>query len=118
MRSRRVVAYMAALFNRVNGKERPSRVDFVQHQSQRVDIRSLGDSNSGKLLRRHVRRRAGDFADGPFAAGDRQAEIQDSDLPPAVDHYVRRLEVAMQDAALMSGREPCAKLACHIERLL
>ena len=50
--------------------------------------------------------------------GQRQAEIHDSDAPAAVDHDVRWLEIAMQYAAVMSGRQPGAELPGDIKCLL
>jgi hypothetical protein len=69
-----------------------------------------------ELLGRHVGRRArahvGDFAHR------RQAEVHDADLARAVEHDIRRLQIAMEHAALMRGREARADLTRDFDRLV
>ena len=53
------------------------------------------------------------------AAGDgREAEVGDADVTVAVDHHVRRLQVAVQHAALVRGGDPGADLPRDLDRLV
>jgi hypothetical protein len=57
----------------------------------------------------------------PQAAGagrDCEPEIRDAHAPATVEHYIGRLEVAMEDAAVVGGGKACADLPCDVERLV
>ena len=69
-----------------------------------------------QLLRRHVRRRAD--ARGILALDRRDPEIHDADFAGAVQHDVRRLEVAVDDASLVRGGERGAELPGHLDRAI
>src|SRR6202007_1065984 len=80
--------------------------DLVEDKPEGVDVALGRDFPASKLLRRHVggRSRAGTFA---FEAGGkaRQAEIRDADFSCTVEHHIGGLQVAVNDAALVSGGE-------------
>ena len=94
----------------------PAREELVEHQAERVDVAPHRDLAARELLGRHVGRRAG--ADVLHVAHGRQAEVHDADLAGAVEHDVGRLQVAMQDAALVRRREARAELPRDLERLV
>ena len=74
-------------------------------------------SRAGELLGRHVGRRAG--ADVVDAAGDgREAEVGDADAALAVEHDVRRLQIAVQHAAFVRGGQAGADLARNLDGLV
>ena len=52
----------------------------------------------------------------PASTGE--AEIGEQHLAARVEHDVGRLQIAMQDALLVRGREPGAQLAGDLERLV
>ena len=86
---------------------------FVEHDAQRVDVRSAIECNPLHLLRRHVMRRADHlprFGQRGVLDGLGQTEIGDQDLPPPVDENVLRLEIAMDDALIMRRLQPLADL--------
>jgi hypothetical protein len=88
---------------RLNRKQPASCVELVEHETKRIHIGLLSDSLAGRLFRRHVCGRAGNLADRPLAAAQRQAEIHDPDPPAAIHHDVRRLEITMQYTTVMRG---------------
>ena len=87
--------------------------DLVEHEAERVDIAPRRDLVAGELLGRHVGRRAG--ADR-FARRAREPEVGDADLARAVEHHVGRLEIAVDDVALVRRGEAGADLARDLER--
>ena len=98
----------------VGGVERAAAgEDLVEHQAERVDVAARRDLAAGELLGRHVGRRAGAQH---FAGGAGEAEVGDPDLAAAVEHDVRRLEIAMDDAAIVRGGEPGADLPRELDR--
>jgi hypothetical protein len=93
--------------------------DLVEDQTEGVEIRSLGDLSSFDLLGRHVRRRPGDLVaifeiDGEGG----EAEVGDPRFPPAVDHDVGGLQVAMHDAEPVRSGQPGADVARDVERFV
>jgi hypothetical protein len=52
------------------------------------------------------------------ASRRREAEVRDAHPSAAVEHHVGRLEVAVQDAAVVSGGEARTNLARDVERLV
>lgn len=72
---------------------------------------------AGDLFRRHIGGRA---CAQRFTGDAGKSEIRDPDLARTLDHDVRRLEVAMDDAALVCCSESCANLPrtldCPIRR--
>ncbi|MFN8094860.1 MAG: hypothetical protein U0599_22040 [Vicinamibacteria bacterium] len=90
-----------------------------EEEAQRVDLALPREGPTRELLRRHVGRRPRRVARPPqirLEAG--QAEVRDPGAPPAVEHHVRRLEVAVQDAGLVGGGEPRADLPRDLEGLV
>ncbi len=94
-----------------------AREHLEQDQAERVDVALDRRRAAGELLGRHVLRRAG-ARRRDVARRDGEAEVGDADVAVAVDHHVRRLEVAMQDAALVRGRDAGAELARDVDGLV
>ena len=90
--------------------------DLEQHEAEGVDVAPDARGLAGELLRRHVLRRTGSH--GGVVCGAREAEIGDPDVPVAVDHHVGRLQIAVQDAAIVSGGNPRAELPREVDRLV
>ena len=88
--------------------------DLVEHQPERVDVALGRDLSAFELLGRHVGRRAD--ADVADVANRRETEVHDADLARRVQHDVRRLEIAVDDAALVGGGETRGKLPRQLER--
>jgi len=96
-----------------------AREQLVEHEAERIDVAARGDLDSLELLGRHVVRRAGaDLGAGDIRGQRGEAEIRDAHLPRAVDHDVRRLEVAVQDPLGVRGGEAGTDLSRDLDRLL
>ena len=97
-----------------------------QRDAERELVARRANARTGPLLGRHVRRRAehraGHRARGRARhgtgdreridvalGGARQAEIGDHDLARVAAQYVRRLEVAVDEARVVRGGEPAAR---------
>jgi hypothetical protein len=93
--------------------------DFVEHEAERVDVAARRQLPSLELLRRHVfgrafeRRAAAELFQQPG-----EPEVRDADVPVLVNHHVRGLEVAVDDARLVRRREPRAQLPRNLDRLV
>ncbi len=70
-----------------------------------------------ELLRRHVLRRARRRVT-LVGAGRGDAEVGDANVAVAVDHHVRRLEIAVKDAALVGRGDARAQLTRKLESLV
>ena len=93
--------------------------DFIQHQAERVNIALDGDLFTGQLLRRHVGRSAvADFGTFDFSGQPGESEIGEEHLAAAIQHDVRGLQVAVEDALLVRGGEPGAEFARDFEGLI
>ncbi len=109
-----------------------AREQLVDHRAEREEIRPIVHRASGRLLGRHVGERAEDRAGGrhrfsangaaprDLAAGLelREPEVHDLGRPVGADHDVAGLEVAVDDAARVRGREPLRDLCGQVERLI
>ena len=74
---------------------------------------------SRQLLRCHVRGRPAHLRRLRFVCrGNRQTEIGNPYAPAAVDHHIRRLEVAVEHASFVRGGETRHQLLCDVKRLL
>ena len=86
--------------------------ELVEDQPERVDIGPLRQRRPGRpLLRRHVARRAGRHVQSGVGPQNRDAEVGDAHAAGFVDQDVGRLEIAVQHALRMRGREAAAQLA-------
>jgi hypothetical protein len=85
---------------------------FVGHGAEGKDVAAMIDRPSEHLLGGHVVERADQRAVARHArALDAcDAEVEDADAVAAVDHQVRRLDVAVDDAAAVGVVEPGADL--------
>ena len=101
----------------VNGCE-PASISYIT-TPERVDVGPLAQGGPGhELLGRHVAGRADQRVIARLVARNRNPEIGDPDLPFVVDEHVGGLEIAVQDAARMRGREPGAQLTGDVDDLL
>ena len=91
----------------------PAGEHLVEHEAERVQVAARRDFLPRELFRRHVRGRS---RTQEFARRAREAEIGDADPAGAVEHDVRRLEVAVDDAAVVRGGEARADLARQLDR--
>jgi hypothetical protein len=99
---------------------------FVQHRTEREDVGAMIRRQPPDLLRRHVadraehdarlsrRRRCGELREtverGLALDQFREAEIENLDVAVARDEHVLRLRVAMDDAAIVRGRQAACDL--------
>jgi hypothetical protein len=90
--------------------------ELVHHEAERVDVALDRRWLTRELLRSHVSRRAGARADFSYQTGE--PEVGDAQLAPAVEHQIRRLQIAVEDSAIVRGREPGTELPREIERLV
>ena len=119
-RRRRLLLVLAAhLGERRRVEGALARRDLVEDEAERVEVAPHGRRLARELLGRHVRRRARDLSDVRGLLGrDGEAEVRDPHPPAAVEHDVRRLEVAVEDALLVRGVEARAELPRDVDRLV
>ena len=96
-----------------------TREDLVENQPQRIQVALDARGAAGELLGRHVGRSPGDLR-GMTPVGGRpgEAEIGDPDLAAPVEHDVGRLQIPVQDAPLVRGRQPPAELLGDLDALV
>jgi hypothetical protein len=90
----------------------PAGEHLIEHDTERPDIRTCIDIIAAKTFGAHVRQRADDGA-GPRQSVSRQlgdAEVEDLDDALGRQHHVGRLDVTMNDAALVCMRESLGDL--------
>ena len=101
-------------FGDVPGLERASAGEhLVEHEAERIDVALGRDLAARDLLGRHVRRRA---RTQRLAGDAREAEVGDPHLAGVVEHDVRRLQIAMDDAAFVRRGQAGADLARDFDR--
>jgi hypothetical protein len=106
------------LGERLGAERLLSRQDLVEHQTERVDVAAHARAFTCKLLGRHICRSTGHIARLLlFFRRNRETEVRDPDVAAPIEHDVRRLEIAMQHAALVRGRQSRDELPRHVERL-
>ncbi len=89
-----------------------------EQQADGIQIGLRGKPAAGELLRRHVRGRARDLTGAVVVGETRQAEIGDANLPPAIEHHVGRLQIAMKDAAIVRRGKAGAYLSNDLHGLV
>ena len=94
-----------------------AREHLVEHEAEREQVALHRHRPARQLLGRHVGRRAGPRV-RPVVGRPRDAEIGEAHVPLAVDHHVRRLEVAVQHATFVRRRQAGAQLPRHLDRLV
>ena len=109
-------------------ERREARKHFKQHDPQAEDVGSVVRSQSTRLFRRHVRsgpqHRCGRHAvdgDRRVAGGSRidnlgQAKVENLDASVSRDEQIVRLDVAMDDPALVSGGQAVRDLDAVVDR--
>ncbi len=103
----------------VDGERAFAREHFVQDETERVDIGPRGDFAPRQLFRRHVAWRPRDLGCAAATFSEiREAKVHEVRPAPPVDQHVRGFQVAVQDLALVCGRETGAELAGELERLV
>jgi hypothetical protein len=71
------------------------------------------------LLGRHVGGRAAPHVPLADVFGEPgEAEVGQAQLPARIEHHVRGLEIAVQDAFLVGGGQACAQLARNLQPLV
>ena len=119
-RRRRLLLVLAAHLGERGRVERAlAGRDLVEDEAERVEIAPHGRRLARELLGRHVRRRARDLAQrsGLFG-GHREPEVRDPHAPAPVEHDVRGLEVAVEDALLVRRVQARAELARDLDGLV
>ena len=90
---------------------------FVQHNAQGPDIGAIVDRLAGKLLWRHVGKRAHDFVRGGEALLMNEAgkpEVQNFYGAGVQQENVSRLDVSMDNPGHVSGMQPGCGLAADV----
>ena len=95
-----------------------ARKQFEEQQADGIQIGLRGKAPAGELFRRHVCGRARDLTGAVVVGEARQAEIGDANLPPAIEHHVGRLQVAMEDPAIVRRGKAGADLTNNLDRLV
>ena len=108
---------------------------FVDDAAEGPDVGAAIDALAPRLLRRHIRRRAQQYARARRGSAQRgrvlqflfgglafqrlrQAKVQEFDLALRCQLYVRGLQIAMNDAALMGVFKPVGNLLCKGQSFL
>ena len=91
---------------------------LIQHQPKRIQIALQRHLAPGKLLGRHVGRRPATHIAGDLFGKASQSKIHHVKRAVGVDHHVRWLQIAMQNALFMCRRHPRAQLTGHLQRLV
>ena len=91
--------------------------DLEQDQAERMNIGCGRRSGACELFRRHVLRRPRNLRAGIVRRrGD--SKIGDANVALAVEHHVRRLQIAVDDAAVVRRRDAGAQLPRDVERFV
>jgi hypothetical protein len=93
---------MSAAFGETHAPVRGSPSEQLEQQrSDGVHVGLCCQSAAGELFRRHVCRRAGNLPGLLLVCEARKAEIGNPHLAAAVEHHVGRLQVTMEDTAIV-----------------
>jgi hypothetical protein len=101
----------------VGGRERATTGQhLVNHHTQRPQVRTTIQRLAPRMLRAHVGDRAGGAARhrSRAIAHHRDSEVEDLHGPVWRDHDVRRVDIAMHDAAAMRRGEGCRDLPRNV----
>jgi hypothetical protein len=100
---------------RSRGERDPPRRHLEEHDAERVVVGALVDLAGDELLRGHVGDRPDDEAGVPEGSGvtrdgvarrqEREAEVEELQAAAGGDHHVGGLEIPMDHALLVGGRE-------------
>ena len=117
---RPLVAVLARELGEALALERPPAGDeLVDHEAERIDVAADAHLAPEQLLGRHVGGRPRPHVLARQRVGQPgQPEVGEPNLPPAVEHHVRGLQVAVQQALRVRGAQPLGDLARHVERLV
>ena len=97
---------------------RRARQQFEEQQAYGIQVGLRRKPSADDLLRRHIRGRARDLTRRVVVGETRQAEIGDANLSSAVEHHVGRLQVAMEDAAVVRRGKAGADLSNDLDGLV
>ncbi len=114
---------------RITGERQRTGHHLVQHHTETPDVAARIDVCAAGLLRRHVRRRPDDDS---FARERRlcrrfvrlmkcfrqlrDAEVEHLYVAVSTNHHVFRLHIAMHDAFLVRGGNPCRGLRSDVQQ--
>jgi hypothetical protein len=98
------------------GERQAAGEQLVEHDPDGVPVGGRGKGRAGRLLRGHVRGRAGHQVRGGLVEPVRaqlagEAEVEQDDPPGGSDQDVRRLHVAVQHPGGVQGGDPGRQLA-------
>ena len=97
----------------------PPGAHLEQDHPQPVEVAAHAGAAALDLLRRHVGRRSAARVSLLEIVGEvREAEVHDAHLPLTVDHHVGRLQITVQHAGRMRGREPRAQTPRDVDGLV
>ena len=96
----------------------PTRKQFIEYETQRIQIALHRRFAPGPLLWRHVGGRPCDFAGNSICGKACQPKVSDAHLPATIEHDIGRFQVTMQHALLMCGGEPEADLLGDLDALI
>jgi hypothetical protein len=92
--------------------------NFIEHEAKRIDVAAHRSAFACELLRRHIGRRARNVGFRRFLSlRHRQPKIGNTYASAPVDHYIGRLQIAMQHSLVVRRRQSRTQLFGHIERL-
>ena len=108
-RRRALIAQARHLFDGGSVERTLAGEYFVEYKAERVKIAFRRHFSACELFGRHVGGRAGARVGAfDFRGQAGETEIRDAHATAPVQHDVRGLQVTMNDAVLVRGREACA----------
>src|SRR5436190_22978098 len=93
--------------------------DFIEHQTKRIDVSLHCWLIAGQLFGRHVSRRARDqFVSLELIDQPSEPKVGDTSTASSIDHHVRRFEIAMKHAIVVSCSETGTELTRDLQGLV
>src|SRR5208283_5500897 len=92
---------------------------LIKYKPQRIDIAANAGLALSNLFRSHVSRRTCGFAPARcIVAAQGQPEVRDAHPPSSIQHDVGRLQITMQQSAIVRGRQTGADLVRGLQSLI
>src|SRR5687767_14257171 len=93
----------------------PSGERLIEHHTYRIPVGGGPERIAADVLGRHIKRRAGQDDDALIALReiDDQPEVEQDHPAARRDHYVGRLDVAVQPPAFVQETQPFSELPEH-----